>query len=116
MAYGVKLTITGNKLPQLMAMLDTIEDTMADRTADRGVTYVQEAAPKKTGRGAASYHKEAAGQGVRIITNTPDAYYMLFVELGTRYMSAQPHVVPSALRLAADIPAIFTDLVNSTLG
>jgi HK97 gp10 family phage protein len=116
MADAIRLVVKSNNLPKLLKALDKMEDSLADQVADKGVAMVQAAAPKRTGRLAASYHKETQGTGQRTITNSEDAYYALFVELGTRYMAAQPHVVPTAVALEAEIPAMWQAVIADTLG
>jgi HK97 gp10 family phage protein len=48
--------------------------------------------PIDTGRLIDSYKAQRAGRGAAVVT---DVDYWRFVEFGTRYMSAQPHVRPA---------------------
>jgi hypothetical protein len=112
----ITMRITRNRLPQVLAMLDSLDALLLDPIADKAVGYVQDAAPKKTGKGAASYHKETVGPGARIVTNDPDTGYMLFVELGTHKMRAQPHAVPGLLKAADGVEALFNTLLEAAAG
>lgn len=112
----MQLQVKSNQLPALIAAMDGIQDGLVDGVADKAVSNIAERAPKRTGRGAASYHKEYVGVGHRIVTNTADAYYMLFQELGTRHMAAQPHFVAGGLAAADEADRLFTALVAAAIG
>jgi hypothetical protein len=112
----ITVRVTKNRWPQVLDMLDRLDTLLLDPIADKAVGYVADLAPKRTGKGAASYHKEVVGPGARIITNEPDTAYMLFVELGTHKMRAQPHAVPGVLKAADEVEALFNSLVAAAIG
>lgn len=116
MSNAFTVVVKSNKLPKLLAALDKLQDDLADRVADKAVGHIQARVPVRTGKLRDSYHKEGTESGKRVVTNTEDAYYGLFVELGTRYMPAQPHVIPAALDTTDDVGAIFQELVSAAVG
>lgn len=56
-------------------------------------------APKDTGAGAASIHEEEQPDGTWRIAWDREHGYMLFQELGTEHIRAQPFLRPAAKRL-----------------
>jgi HK97 gp10 family phage protein len=71
----------------VMGGLERVGEQVAQRAAS--------AAPKDTGAGAASIHAERVGAEVRVGW-TPEAFYMLFSEIGTSVMAARPFLRPAA--------------------
>ena len=67
------------------AVLDTERDTKL-------------AAPVDTGRLRASYHSSLDARGGTVGTSV---HYAPYLEYGTRYMAARPHLFPAARRHAA---------------
>jgi HK97 gp10 family phage protein len=79
----MKLLLGG---PAVMGDLQSIGEQVAERAAS--------AAPKATGAGAASIHAEVV-KGEVHVGWTPEAFYMLFSEVGTSKMSARPFLRPA---------------------
>jgi HK97 gp10 family phage protein len=66
--------------------------------AGPGVAQARGSAPHLTGAGAGSIHAEAAldgGEWTARVSWDADHDYMRFHEIGTRFMPAQPFLVPS---------------------
>lgn len=68
------------------------------RVGDRVAERAAQAAPKRSGEGAASIHAEVAndsdGRHVRVSWSA-ERFYMLFVEIGTSQMPARPFLRPA---------------------
>ena len=73
----------------LKAACDQAERAGANRLRDN----IQARTPVRTGRLRSSYHVEREG-GQTLVTNSSDTDYAQFVEFGTKYDAAQPHVRP----------------------
>jgi HK97 gp10 family phage protein len=75
-----------------------IREAVHDPAESRVVRPAQARAPKRTGFGASTIHAEMAldvdGWEARV-SWSPDAFYLKFHELGTRYMDADPFLVPT---------------------
>jgi HK97 gp10 family phage protein len=63
--------------------------------AERVVQVAQARAPKRTGAGAASIHKERHGDGYAVSWD-PAHNYMAYAEFGTEKETAQPFLRPAA--------------------
>jgi HK97 gp10 family phage protein len=69
-----------------LAALKKVGDSVAERAA--------QAAPKRTGEGAASIHAEEVDGEVRVGWDR-DHFYMLFAEVGTSKHAARPFLRPA---------------------
>lgn len=75
-----------------------IRDALLDIAERDVVRPAQIKAPKRTGFGASTIHAEAQleATGWEIDTSwSEDAFYMKFHQLGTKYMEADPFLVPT---------------------
>ena len=72
--------------PDVMALLMGVAENVVERA--------RQAAPKRTGEGAASIHAEEVDGEVRVGWDR-DHFYLGFFELGTSKMSARPFLRPA---------------------
>lgn len=91
MPSDVTLVIDEAALQQFFHGDDVAEGLLAE--ADPVITAAQAAAPKRTGEGAESIHGEIDREGgelaIRVSWDRAH-YYMVFHEVGTRYLPARP--------------------------
>lgn len=93
----VRVHIDERGMAALGRSLD-IRNALLDTAVAEVVRPAQRRAPKRTGFGASTIHAEAdlVGSEWEIATSwSPDAFYMRFQQFGTRYMRADPFLVPT---------------------
>lgn len=83
---------------------------MVAKTAAEASAYAQRIVPVDTGRLKQSIGVWP-GDGGLSATVTPDTEYMVYVEYGTRYMAAQPYMMPTASQYAP----VFKDRMEALL-
>lgn len=79
---------------EALKALPEVNDALA-AAADAVVNDAQVRAPKASGEGAASIHKEKSDEGYRVSWD-PTFFYMRFHELGTEHEPARPFLRPAA--------------------
>lgn len=88
----------------------------AQQAGARGLQAgIRSRTPRRTGRLASSYHIEEVG-GRTLVTNRSDTDYGPFVEFGTRYDAAQPHVRPALEAEAEPFKATVSQTIKRSLG
>jgi HK97 gp10 family phage protein len=70
-------------------------DRAVAETAERVVQRARDGAPKRTGAGAASIHKERDGDDYKVSWDT-EHDYMRFLEFGTEYITPHPFLRSAA--------------------
>lgn len=99
----MQVVVVTNKLPRLSAK---VRDAVMDALVETGTEIEQDVkggthghpAPYRTGNLRRSYHMVTIPQELRVEVGNDAgiAPYAPFVELGTRFMAAQPHLLPAA--------------------
>jgi len=124
----VTIELDIRKMASVRGMVRAWADQVMEETADRTVKRAKELVPVRTGRLKRSIGKVPLAEERGIVggvirgwivtyaVGDPEAYYGLFVELGTRHMSPQPFLQPAIeeqrARLGRDIKTGFRVLVD----
>jgi len=125
----VTIELDIRKIGSIRGRVRAWADQVMEAAADRTVIRAKELVPVRTGRLKASIGKipleESRGRVGGVVrgwivtyaVGDPEAYYGLFVELGTRHMAAQPFLKPAIeeqrASLGKDIRTGFRVLVDS---
>jgi HK97 gp10 family phage protein len=90
----MRTVLNQREIARLNQHPQVVEDT--EVAADGVVSEAQRRAPKDTGAGAASIHREPDGEGGQRVGWDEAHDYMRFHELGTEMMPATPFLRPAA--------------------
>lgn len=85
--------ITKNRIPALMAAFPAKVEAVVGKVAADMMIDSQSRAPIDTGNLRGSHYFKPAGQFTYEVGAS--AAYAIYVELGTRYMRAQPYLIPA---------------------
>lgn len=89
----MSFVVTMNRIPAAMAAMPGLVDSVVGKVAADTMADSQSRAPIDTGNLRATHYFDRVAQGVWRVGAS--ALYAIYVELGTRYMRAQPYLVPA---------------------
>ena len=101
--------VTYNRLPQIAAAAKPMVETALAKTAFDVENIAKDAAPVDTGNLMGSI--AAAKERELTWRVTAHAEYAIYVEMGTRHMTAQPYLAPSLERGAKSLTTALKGLV-----
>ena len=90
---GIKMKVVDNSQVFIRAKDEATQDIL-NAIGDTAVSYAQEYVPVDTGKLRDSIGYDIDAKAVRIYATM---HYASFVEMGTRYMHAQPYLRPAVL-------------------
>lgn len=108
--FRVKTELDMGKLQWVRGTARELIAERIEQAAERVKQEAKRRCPVRTGRLRRSIDKVQQGELAWIVTyavDDPGAYYGLFVELGTRFMSPQPFLGPA---LEAEKPELIKDI------
>lgn len=85
--------IERNRIPAVIAKMPHLVEQAVEKTAHDMLRDAQERAPFRTGNLRGSGYAHSAGAFTWMVGFS--AAYHLYVELGTRFMRARPHLIPA---------------------
>ena len=115
MRLEVGSKVTKNNIPKLIAAIEANADDCAQACANGIHDGAQSKAPVLTGRLRAGITVEKSGANSYVVSASStaggaDREYAAYNEYGTRYMGAQPFMMPGFREaMASDVPAAITN-------
>lgn len=100
-----------SNIEERMAALTPLIDNILEQAADDLVQNEQALVPVRTGALQASITKEKTGELMWEV-NMELLYYGLYVDQGTRFMSARPFIEPAFQLTQAKLPAFIQMNIN----
>lgn len=89
----MSFVVTRNRIPALMAAMPGLVDAVVEKVAADTMADSQQRAPIDTGNLRGSHYFRKVGNAAYEVGAS--ASYTIYVELGTRFMRAQPFLVPA---------------------
>lgn len=108
----VTVRIAKNNVPTVITRLPGIADEMTGKMANHIKDGAQGKAPVLTGHLRSQIRVEGGGATRMVISDTSGTghrEYAAYNEYGTRYMAAQPYMLPGFISGLAHLPAVLAD-------
>ena len=118
---GIEINVNtqNNNVPRLIAMLPQEADRMTGDMAEKIRDAAQGHAPVDTGHLKSKIRVEGAGSSRTVVSDTGDGShreYAAYNEYGTRYMAAQPYMMPGFLQAMGQIGTVLGAAVGRIEG
>jgi HK97 gp10 family phage protein len=106
---AVTVVIKLNRIPEVAAQIHAAVGQAVQQTAAQVQTDAKSIVPVRTGALRDSIKTEMVGDLAAVVGS--DLYYAVFVELGTRRMTARPFLTPAMETARVQFPSTIRDLI-----